>query len=166
MTCPDIDSFLIQGQNMSPKMISFGFLIDSCRNLAKDPEKECESQDAINSALSTVYVTTDIISQIDNAFANSKGISDLIISQSTANRFHLSPQMQIFQTVFLQKVTLKWSQDYLFGTNFLWTKSESLYSLKDRYFTSHQYNPNKNLNGYLTFELKQHGWNSSKSIVP
>jgi DNA-directed RNA polymerase subunit F len=43
MNCPDIDSFKIQGQNFSPVQISFGLSIDSCRNIAINPETECES---------------------------------------------------------------------------------------------------------------------------
>ena len=166
MTCPDIKSFKIQGQNLSPTQISFGLSIDSCRNLAIDPSKECESQDAIDAAIGSMYVTITLITHTDNAFSHAKGTSKMVIPKVDTTRYYLAPKFRDYKTHYLQKTTLGWSSDYFFGSSFWSRQTDTFYRLQDSVSTTGQYNQAIMSNGYLTLKFKQFGMNSDKRITP
>jgi hypothetical protein len=51
---PQLNDFTISGTLISSNSKNFGFYLDSCRNIASDPETECYTEEEINSVSSKV----------------------------------------------------------------------------------------------------------------
>jgi hypothetical protein len=87
MWCPDLKSIEISGSNYKYNQRSFGYVVDSCRKNNPNADKECESEDYIDSVLGKIQLTEVIFSKRSS---NDNSGEKIVVEEVKINRRNLT----------------------------------------------------------------------------
>lgn len=166
MECPDIDKFQLQsGGHMNFHSLKFGLIVDSCRELADNPDTECEKQDDINEALPFICVNFIALSHEQTG---DEGTTPQFNNIEVKRRFLQATvnKQRFIQEFFIQKKDVSRSKDWYFGVSFLGSTHETLYEIKSKEQLIDTYESTHDFKALLVARFVQDKQSATVKIIP